>query len=116
MEKGWKKVENKFGVVILTSVTNLGGNFPVGGEDLSFGDGSMKLVWINSIGRLKAASVFDKVDKGVHFEDPAVFGERCRECVIEPLEKKPLMNLDGERAPLQPTYIRVLSHRGLVAV
>ncbi|ETO11112.1 hypothetical protein RFI_26264, partial [Reticulomyxa filosa] len=112
--KGWVRIEGEFGLVIATNINALGG-YPFGGNTLKRNDGTLLLIYSTRISRLGAISMFGEIEKAEHLKNKSIFAFRTRELVLEPLETKPLMNFDGERRPLLPTFVKVLPQRAMVA-
>jgi len=50
-------------------------------------------------------------DKGEHFTKyTSCIGKKVKECVFQPLDDNPPMDLDGERLPTKPTYVKIIPH------
>ena len=90
--------------------------FRCGGKDVSPFDNTFKVIWSVAKSRSSEMKVLLKMEKGEYFDSPGVFYARTTEAVIEPLQEKPPLGIDGERLPVKPTYLKMLPNRILLCV
>ena len=68
----------------------------------------MKLVYSTKATRTEAISLFTTIENGTHFDLPIVHGVKVSECIFEPLQNRPPMDIDGERYPCIATHCKVV--------
>merc|ERR1712154_277542 len=105
----WICVEGEFALLCVTNLAWIAEDTCMGGIDwLGAKSNTLRLVYNEDKGRINYASVMLGLESGKHLELENVKFFVVDEVVIEPLGKGPPMDVDGERKPLQPVYVRLL--------
>ncbi|ETO28438.1 sphingosine kinase 1, partial [Reticulomyxa filosa] len=142
--KDWKKVEDKIGLCCITNYTTISESVLMGGDDMTLNNGVLKLVYSTKTHRGEYFNILMSMDTGISYihylyynitytyihiymyissflitgkfaKSPSVKSVKIVEAVIEPLEKGPPIDVDGEARPTKPTYLKVLPHKLVVA-
>eukprot|EP00483_Globobulimina_turgida_P006222 UN06232 len=75
---------------------------------------ALRLVWSEHTGRINYASALFALESGKHLDLEYVKYYDVEQVVIEPLIKGPPIDVDGERKPLKPVYVRLLPSNPVV--
>lgn len=104
----WKCVNDRFSMLGVSNSAFVSQTARFGGNDFSVHNNALRAIWSTQGTRVEYIRYMLLIDSGEHLFHHQVSYCDVTEAVIEPAQYGPPIDIDGERKPRKPTYIKLL--------